>query len=210
MRPVLVTTRQYRDVLDVGDPVSQAKIYEAQLADELVVLNIDGTPHWRDEPLLALIERLATETFMPLTVGGGVREIDDFALLLERGADKVCINAAGVPATRNSSARRRPGMARNAWSSRSISGPMRRGAQSRIPAMPACRSTWMSWNGRVRAAEAGAGEILLTDARSRRHGIGLNCHCGRAVADAVSIPVILSGGCGLAEHFVEGFSDGGR
>ena len=73
LRPVLVTTRGYRVALDVGDPVSQAKIYEAQLADELIVLNIDGTPIAADEVMLDLIDRLAGETFMPLAVGGGVR-----------------------------------------------------------------------------------------------------------------------------------------
>ena len=95
-RPVLVTTVGYREMREVGDPVSQAKIYEAQYADELIVLNIDGTPIAGDEMMLALIERLASETFMPLAVGGGVRSSDDFALLLARGADKVTINGEAV------------------------------------------------------------------------------------------------------------------
>ena len=73
IRPVLVTTRGYRDVVEVGDAVSQAKIYEAQLADELIVLNIDRAPIRDDETMLSLIERLASETFMPLCVGGGVK-----------------------------------------------------------------------------------------------------------------------------------------
>ena len=96
VRPVLVTTRGYRDVREVGDPVSQAKIYEAQFADELIVLNIDCTPIAGDEIMLGLIERLATETFMPLAVGGGVRSPDDFGMLLARGADKVTVNRAAV------------------------------------------------------------------------------------------------------------------
>lgn len=87
-RPVLVTTRQFTDTVEVGDPVSQAKIYEAQLADELIVLNIDGTPIGSDSMMLGLIERLASETFMPLAVGGGVREVDDFARLLDSGPTK--------------------------------------------------------------------------------------------------------------------------
>ena len=73
LRPVLVTTRGFSETLEVGDPVSQAKIYEAQMADELIVLNIDGTPVGDDTMMLGLIERLASETFMPLAVGGGVR-----------------------------------------------------------------------------------------------------------------------------------------
>ena len=96
MRPVLVTTRNYGQVLEVGDPVSQAKIYEAQLADELIVLNIERTPIDGDEVILDLIGRLASETFMPLAVGGGVRSVGDFAWLLEHGADKVCINTAAL------------------------------------------------------------------------------------------------------------------
>ncbi len=208
MRPVLVTTRQYREVHDVGDPVSQAKIYEAQLADELAVLNIDGTPIGSDELLLGLIERLATETFMPLTVGGGVRKVDDFARLLERGADKVCVNELAF---------RRPELVSEAAA--------RFGAQCVVVSIDfrtdragralvhTCHASDPEnvdvVESAVRAAAAGAGEILLTDADRDGMGSGLNCGCGRAVAAAVSVPVILSGGCGLAEHFVEGFKLGG-
>ena len=95
-RPILVTTKNYSDVIEVGDPVSQAKIYEAQLADELIVLNIDSNPIRDDDAILALIQRLATETFMPLAVGGVVRSPDDFGLLLDRGADKVSINTMAL------------------------------------------------------------------------------------------------------------------
>ncbi len=208
MRAVLVTTRQYRDALDVGDAVSQAKIYEAQLADELAVLNIDGTHIGRDEPLLALIERLATETFMPLTVGGGVREIGDFALLLERGADKVCINELAFrrPELVSEAAARYGAQCvvvsidfRTDAAGRAIAHTRHAGVPEHVDVVESA----------VRAAEAGAGEILLTDADRDGMGSGLNCDCGRAVAAAVSIPVILSGGCGLAEHFVEGFRNGG-
>jgi cyclase len=207
MRPVLVTTRRYREVLDVGDAVSQAKIYEAQLADELVVLNIDGQPIGENRVLLDLIDRLADETFMPLAVGGGVRTVEDFTTLLEHGADKVCINTIALA---------RPDLIHEAAS--------RFGAQCvvvsidfRTEADRACvygdraqQPTGMDvveWA--VRAANAGAGEILLTDADRDGIGAGLNTAVGRAVADAVQVPVILSGGCGLAEHFVDGFREGG-
>ena len=73
VRPILVTTRNYEQVFEVGDPLSQAKIYEAQLADELVVLNIDRTPIAQDEPLLEVVEKLASQTFMPIAVGGVCR-----------------------------------------------------------------------------------------------------------------------------------------
>lgn len=208
VRPVLVTTKQYRQILEVGDAVSQAKIYEAQLADELAVLNINGTPIGDDEILLGMIERLASETFMPLAVGGGVADVRDFARLLERGADKVCINTAAFL---------HPELISEAAA--------RFGAQCVVVSVdhrrdPAGRSLVYTRNAQecsgvdvvewaVQAARAGAGEILLTDADRDGTGKGLNCAVGKAVADAVSIPVILSGGCGLAEHFVDGFNRGG-
>jgi len=207
VRPVLVTTRDYDTSCDVGDPVSQAKIYEAQLADELVVLNIDGTSISEDEVMLGLIERLASETFMPLAVGGGVRSVDDFAHLLERGADKVSINTLALV---------RPDLITQAAE--------RFGTQCvvvsidyRVDALgyavvhgdharQATRWTALDWA--VEVSRRGAGELLLTDACRDGAGRGLNCEVTRAVADAVRIPVIISGGCGLAEHFVEGFMRG--
>ena len=207
-RPVLVTTKQFLDVLEAGDPVSQAKIYEAQLADELLVVNIDGTPIRGDEVLLGLIERLASETFMPLTVGGGVREVDDFALLLERGADKVCVNTVAVrnPKIVSEAAARFGAQCvvvsidfRTDATGRAIVHTGHAGTPEELDAVEHA----------VRSADAGAGEILLTDADRDGMGNGLNCVCGRDVADTVSIPLILSGGCGLAEHFIEGFQSGG-
>jgi len=207
LRPVLVTTRNYEEARDVGDPVSQAKIYEAQLADELVVLNIDGTPIGDDEVMLGLIERLASETFMPLAVGGGVQSVDDFSRLLERGADKVTINTVALD---------RPVLVAQAAG--------RFGAQCVVVsidfrmddlgraivhgdhAQRSTRRTVVEWAREV--ADRGAGELLLTDAGRDGSGSGLNCEISRAVADAVKIPIILSGGCGLAEHFVEGFTHG--
>ncbi len=207
IRPVLVTTKAYREVVDIGDAVSQAKIYEAQLADELAVLNIDGSLVQDNELLLGLIERLASETFMPLAVGGGVREVDDFARLLERGADKVCINTAALtnPELISEAA------ARFGAQCVVVSVDFRTDAAGRavVHRRHAQESTGIEivdWA--VQVARAGAGEILLTDADRDGTGTGLNCEAGKAVADAVSIPVILSGGCGLAEHFVEGFRDG--
>jgi cyclase len=207
-RPLLVTTRHYREALDIGDPVSQAKIYEAQLADELAVLNIDPMVSGDDDTLLVLIERLATETFMPLTVGGGVRKLEDFARLLERGADKVCINtAAFLQPQLISEAASRFGTQCVVVSMDFRTDPggsamiYLRGASERLE-LGVVESA-------VRAARAGAGEILLTDADRDGTGEGLNCAVGRAVADAVPIPIILSGGCGRAEHFVEGFQQGG-
>ena len=185
VRPVLVTTRSFSEVINVGDPVSQAKIYEAQLADELIVLNIDGSPIGEDNMMLGLIERLASETFMPLTVGGGVRTADDFGRLLERGADKVSINAAALET---------PLLITDAAS--------RYGAQCVVVSIDFRTDTTgeayiVSNLGKTQAGmkvldwahEAvhnGAGELLLTDADRDGSGKGLNLEVGRAVASSVA------------------------
>jgi cyclase len=204
-RSILVVTKNYDQVSDVGDPVSQAKIYEAQLADELIVLNIDSLPVATDVPLLNMIERLASETFMPLAVGGGVSKLDDFALLLERGADKVSINAAAVqdPSLIGRAAER--------FGSQCVvvSIDFRRDAAKQRDIVMTHHATRdanvevVEWA--ERAANLGAGELLLTDADRDGTGVGLNLAVGKAVSAAVDVPVILSGGCGVAQHFVEGF-----
>ena len=204
-RPVLVTTKNFQSITDVGDAVSQAKIYEAQLADELVVLNIERTPIQEDSVLLDLIERLATETFMPLAVGGGVKTIDDFALLLERGADKVCINTAALESNLLIS------QAAERFGSQCVvvSVDFRYDEEKQSEIVYSHRATkntgldvvdWVR-----RAVELGAGEILLTDADRDGTGEGLNLQVGHVVVESVVVPVILSGGCGLAKHFIDGF-----
>jgi len=208
VRPVLVTTIDYREAIDVGDPVSQAKIYEAQMADELIVLNIDGTPIAGDRMMLDLIERLASETFMPLAVGGGVRSADDFAVLLESGADKV---------TTNSAALERPGLideAARRFGAQCVvvSIDYRVGADGRDEVMVdhAAHGTGrrlVEWA--REAVERGAGELLITNAGRDGTGEGLDVALAREVADAVSVPVLLSGGCGLSAHFSAGFLEGG-
>lgn len=207
VRPVLVTTVQYRDVREVGDPVSQAKIYEAQFADELIVLNIDGTPIAGDETMLTLIERLATETFMPLAVGGGVRTADDFGMLLARGADKVTINRQAVeePQLITEAAERYGAQCVV------VSIDYRTGANG-MPEVfvdQASRPTGLDAVAFARTAyERGAGEILLTNADRDGTGQGIDLDTLRRVADSVPIPVIASGGCGLAAHFSEAFVEG--
>jgi cyclase len=208
VRPILVVTRNYEQVFDVGDPVSQAKIYEAQLADELVVLNIDSLPIAEDPQLLGIIERMASETFMPLAVGGGVTSLEDFALLLERGADKVCINTAAVATPHLiSRAAERFGaqcvvvsidFRHDAVQNRNLVFTHQASRNANLDVLEWAHA----------AVAAGAGELLLTDAGRDGTGTGLNVEVGRAVADAVAVPVILSGGCGVALHFVEGFQLG--
>jgi cyclase len=206
-RPVLVTTKAYRDVVNVGDAVSQAKIYEAQLADELLVLNIDGDRNVKNGLILGLIERLASETFMPLGVGGGVRTVEDFACLLEHGADKVCVNSAAI----SSPELIKEAAQRFGQQCVVVSIDFRTDAEgrARVYADGATRPTEHNvgeWA--MRVAGDGAGEILLTDADRDGAGAGMNNDVIRSVADTVPVPVIASGGCGTAEHFVEGFQSG--
>jgi cyclase len=204
MRPVLVTTRQYRDFIEVGDPVSQAKIYEAQLADELIVLNIDGTDIRDSAVMLALIERLASETFMPLAVGGGVRSADDFGLLLETGADKVSVNTAALddPALIGEAASRYGAQCVVVSIDYRINGdgvPI----VHRDHASAATDLALIDWA--REAASRGAGELHIVNADRDGSGEGLDIANAKAVTSAVDIPVILSGGCGLSSHFSAGF-----
>jgi cyclase len=208
LKPVLVTTRGFRDTVDVGNPVSQAKIYEAQLADELLILNINGTPIVGDQLILDLIENLASETFMPLAVGGGVRSIEDFEKLLRFGADKVCINTAALDRpTLISSASARYGAQCVV-----VSVDFRCDESGRAVVMRehATRSTGISlltWCREV--TDRGAGELLICDADRDGSGEGLRWEFAAELTEKLSIPIIFSGGCGRAEHFKEGFLLGG-
>lgn len=207
VRPVLVTTTGYTQSHDTGDPVSQAKIYEAQLADELIVLNIDGTAISDDPLMLGLIERLASETFMPLAIGGGVRAVDDFALLLERGADKVSINTAALddPGLIGAAAHRYGAqcvVVSIDFRTGENGAPFVVRDRGRTPVV----RTPLDWA--KEAVARGAGELLLCDADRDGSGNGLNWQVCLEIADTVSVPVIISGGCGRAEHFVEGFVRG--
>lgn len=207
-RPVLVTTRKFNTSFDVGDPVSQAKIYQAQMADELIVLNIDRTPIADDDAILGIIERLASETFMPLAVGGGVSCVDDFGLLLDHGADKVVINtlAEQQPEIIERAARQFGAQCVV------VSVDYRRDSDGTpiVYTEGASRRTnrevtaWVA-----EATSRGAGEIVLIDADRDGTCQGLDHQLCAKIALQSPIPIILSGGCGVASHFAEGFLDGG-
>ncbi|WP_120716803.1 imidazole glycerol phosphate synthase subunit HisF [Tsuneonella amylolytica] len=207
MRPVLVTTRGYTETIEVGDPVSQAKIYEAQMADELIVLNIDGTPIGGDEMMLDLIARLASETFMPLAVGGGVRTVEDFGTLLGSGADKVSVNQAALenPALIGEAAGRYGAqVVVVSIDYRTVEGAPQVFVDSASKPTGRTPQEWAK-----EAVSRGAGEILLTNADRDGMGSGLDIDIAREIADSVDVPLILSGGCGLGAHFAAGFIDGG-
>jgi imidazole glycerol-phosphate synthase subunit HisF len=191
---------------DAGDPVEQAVLYDRMGADELCFLDITAS-HEKRPILLDVVRRTADVCFMPLTVGGGVRALDDIRALLLAGADKVSINTEAV---------RRPEFVREAAE--------KFGSQCIVAAIDAKtvalgRFEVFTHGGRnatgidavahaAKLVECGAGEILLTSMDRDGTKIGYDIALTRAIADAVSVPVIASGGVGTLEHLVEGVRDG--
>lgn len=207
LRPVLVTTRQFGKYIKIGDPVSQARIYEAQAADELIIVDLDASSENR-EILVNVVRKAAEVIFMPFTVGGGVRTVEDFLTLLSNGADKVSINTAAVET---------PGLIGDASSALGsqcvvLSIDYRRNHAGRY-------QVWINGGRKetdldpvewaMEGEKRGAGEILLTSIDLDGTRAGLDLELTRRIVENVSIPVITSGGCGLASHFVDGFIQGG-
>jgi cyclase len=195
------------ELRDAGDPVEIAARYNDQGADELTFLDITATSDARDL-ILPIIESVASQVFIPLTVGGGVRTVADVRRLLNAGADKVSFNSAAVA---------NPQVIRDASE--------RYGAQCIVVAIDAKRQAKGGWHvythgGRHdtgldavewarRMAEHGAGEILLTSMDRDGTRVGFDLELTRAVADAVDVPVIASGGVGTLEHLADGITKGG-
>ncbi len=194
------------DLVDAGDPVEQARLYDREGADELCFLDITAS-HEERATLYDVVRRTAEQCFMPLTVGGGVRQVEDIRRLLLAGADKVSINTAAV---------QRPDFVREAAE--------KFGCQCVVVAIDAKRTAPDRWDvfthgGRRetgleavawarRMVELGAGEILLTSMDRDGTKSGFDIALTRAVSDAVTVPVIASGGVGTLDHLVEGIRDG--
>jgi len=200
---------RFVDIIDAGDPVEVARAYDAQGADELVFLDITASSEERDT-MVHVVEQVASEVFIPLTVGGGIRELADIRRMLNAGADKVAINTAAI---------HNPDFVRAAAE--------RFGVQCIVVAIDAKRvdddkgGHWeifthggrnatgidtVDWARRMTAL--GAGEILLTSMDRDGTRDGYDLALTRAVSEAVEVPVIASGGVGTLDHLVEGVTDG--
>ncbi len=200
----------FENLRDAGDPVAQARLYDEQGADELVFLDISATPEGR-ATTVELVAQVADQVFMPFTVGGGIGSVAQMRRLLLAGADKVSVNSAAV---------RNPDLI--------TEGALRFGSQCIVLAIDARRVSgpgepprWEVYisGGRVptgldavewavRGVEKGAGEILLTGMDADGTLAGYDVELTRAVADAVPVPVIASGGAGQPEHFAEVLTQG--
>jgi imidazole glycerol-phosphate synthase subunit HisF len=202
---------RFVSLVDAGDPVEQARRYDAEGADELTFLDITASSDKR-AIVADLVRRVADEVFIPFTVGGGLNALEDIRAVLRAGADKVTLNTAAVE---------HPGLINE--------GAETFGSQCMVVAIDARRRNklnakegWEVWThgGRrnterdavewaVRAEEFGAGEILLTSMDKDGTRDGYDLELTRAIADAVRIPVIASGGAGTLEHFYEALTVGG-
>lgn len=194
-------------IKEVGDPVECAEMYNEQGADEIVFLDITATSDHR-ETMADVVRKTAQKVFVPLTVGGGITSVEDFAKLLRAGADKVSVNSAAL---------KNPQLIAEAAS--------RFGSQCVVAAIDAKRMEDGSWHaysagGRIdtgidavqwakRACELGAGEILLTSMDTDGTKDGFDLDLLNSVIAVVSVPVVASGGCGKLEHFSEVFEKTG-
>jgi len=194
------------NLIDAGDPVEIAIAYDKEGADELVFLDITASAEDRDI-ILDVVKRTAENVFMPLTVGGGIRTLDDIRRLLESGADKVSINTSAVL---------NPQLVKDA--------AIRFGSSTIVVAIDGKKVGENKWEVFIKGGreatgidvvewakqveDLGAGEILLTSMDRDGTKSGYDIEMTRAVSEAVSIPVIASGGAGSKEHFLEAFTDG--
>ena len=194
------------NLIDAGDPVEIAAAYDQAGADELVFLDITASSDARNT-VVDMVRRVASQVFIPFTVGGGIRTVEDFRMILREGADKISVNSAAI---------RRPELISEA--------ALKFGSQCVVVAIDAKRVGEGRWNiykngGRIdmgidavewamRAEKLGAGEILLTSMDCDGTKAGYDIELTRTISDNVSIPVIASGGAGNKDHFYEAFTEG--
>lgn len=202
--PILVNSFNYTHYKIVGDPISQAKIYEAQLADELVLINIESLTINENKFILDLIKQFSFNIFMPLTVGGGVVSLNCFKKLLSSGADKVMINSSAILNPKFIT-----DAAKNFGSQCvvvSIDFKIDVHNEAKVfykNGKKATNLNVLDWSKKVE--DLGAGEIILSDINRDGCNSGLNIDLANLISKTLKIPVIISGGCGIAKHFVDCF-----
>ncbi|MCC8169797.1 MAG: imidazole glycerol phosphate synthase subunit HisF [Oscillospiraceae bacterium] len=194
------------NLIDAGDPVECARVYDKAGADELVFLDITASSDAR-ETVVDMVEAVARQVFIPFTVGGGIRTVEDFRRILNAGADKVAVNSAAI---------KRPELI--------FEAAKKFGSQCVVCAIDAKRRDGGGWDvylngGRVntgidavewasKAEKLGAGEILLTSMDCDGTKAGYDIELTRAISENAKIPVIASGGAGTMEHFLDAFREG--
>jgi cyclase len=207
----VVKGMRFVSLVDAGDPVEQARRYDAEGADELTFLDITASSDKRDI-VSQLVRRVADEVFIPFTVGGGLRSVEDLRAILRSGADKISLNTSAVETPELISAgaeifgsqcvvvsidarRRETSSAADGWEVYTHGGRRSVG--------------WDAVEWAARAERLGAGEILLTSMDCDGTRLGYDVQLTRTVSDAVRIPVIASGGAGKLEHFYDALTEGG-
>lgn len=205
---VLVVTKQFENIIEIGDPVSQAKIFQDQAADELIFINIDEVSESEINVLAEVINIVSQEIFMPLTVGGGVRRIEDFRLLLSNGADKISINSSAIHTPELIS------KAADKFGSQCVvvSIDYRKDKDGNYFVYTnggKLKTNFHPLDLARKAQDMGAGELLLTSIEHDGMKNGLDLFMTKEITSHVSIPVITAGGCGLAKDFSDGFIIGG-
>ena len=202
---------KFVDIKDAGDPVEVAKRYDREGADEITFLDITASHEGRDTTV-AMVEKIAEQVFIPLTVGGGIRKAQDVRSMLKAGADKVAVNSAAIfnPSLINELCSifgsqciviaidaKRVSSSPSRWEIYTHGGRKPTGIDA------------VDWAVKMTKGEFGAGEVLLTSMDRDGTKVGFDLELTKAISDAVDVPVIASGGVGTLEHLVEGIIDGG-
>jgi len=204
--PTFVISNKFSQLKTIGSIIPQAKIYEAQLADELMILSIADKKCSKDIEFLSFLKKFSEQIFMPLTVGGGVKTLECFEILLNNGADKIFINSEAI---------KNPELIKLA--------AKKFGSQCivvGIDFMEAENNNFLVFSkaGKIntnldlfewvkRCEELGAGEIVVTDIDRDGTNKGLNIEVAKKISEFTNIPITFAGGCGLASHFVDGFKN---
>lgn len=208
----VVKGTQFLDLRDAGDPAELAARHADQGADEIVLLDIAATPEGRSA-LLEVVRQAAEHLFIPFTVGGGIRTLQDAAAIFDAGADKITLNSAAIadPQLITEIASR--------FGAQAVVLAIDARRNNRLPGDRDDYDVWVAGGRRLsgrtvlawakEAVDRGAGEILLTSMDRDGTGNGFDCQLTERVANSVSVPVIASGGGGKAQHFVDVFGNGG-